>query len=349
MKTKNASVAQPQPTTKAHSKRRLKMEKTNVSPMGLREVDRVEVTSLVDNSIDFLSTPSHKQVHTFWQWTKPHLEQNQRTQLPLAEHGFSMLVRVFSGEESETFLFDAGGSAKVIVENSKIMSLNLNEVDFVVLSHGHYDHFGGLMSVVEAIGKPNLPLIVHEDMFKPRATASRGGTIREYPKFPTQTQLNSTQIIFTKQPTLTSNGHVCVTGEIPRKTPFEKGLTQHQTLVDGSWQPDPLIRDDRAIVMNVKGKGLVVLSGCAHAGIINTINYAKQISGVETVYAVMGGFHLAGKSFEAKIKSTVEELVKINPALIASSHCTGWRAMVAINQELPDAFVWNSVGNLYQL
>ena len=251
--------------------------------------------------------------------------------------------------KSESFLFDTGGSPRVIIDNSKSMGLDLNEVGFVVLSHGHYDHFGGLLSVVEAVGKTDLPLILHEDMFKARGTASRDGTIRKYPEFPTQTQLKSTQNVFTKKPFLTANGKVCVTGEIPRETSFEEGLMQHQAFTKGSWQPDPLIVDDRAIVMNVKDKGLVILSGCAHAGIINTINYAKQISGVETVYAVMGGFHLAGKSFEAKIKSTVEELVKINPALIAPSHCTGWRAMVAINQELPDAFVWNSVGNLYQL
>jgi 7,8-dihydropterin-6-yl-methyl-4-(beta-D-ribofuranosyl)aminobenzene 5'-phosphate synthase len=260
-----------------------------------------------------------------------------------------MLVRVFNEGKSESFLFDTGGSPRVIIDNSKIMGLNLCEVGLVVLSHGHYDHFGGLLSVIEVVGKANLPLIVHEDMFKPRGTSSRDGTIRKYPEFPTQTQLKSTQAIFTKQPFLTANGHVCVTGEIPRKTSFEQGLMQHQAFVNGSWQPDPLIVDDRAIVMNVKGKGLVILSGCAHAGITNTINYAMQISCVETVYAVMGGFHLAGKSFEAKIEPTITELKKINPALIVPSHCTGWRAILALSQALPDAFVWNSVGNLYQL
>jgi 7,8-dihydropterin-6-yl-methyl-4-(beta-D-ribofuranosyl)aminobenzene 5'-phosphate synthase len=325
------------------------MKATKASDLRLREVDKVEVISLVDNSVDFLSTVSHRQVESFWQWTRQRYGQKQHPQLPLAEHGFSMLIKTFKDEKSETFLFDTGGSPKVIVENSKIMGLNLNEVGFIVLSHGHYDHFGGLASVVEALGKENLPLIVHEDMFKARGTASRDGTIRRYPLFPTQAQLASTHAIFTKQPFLTANGHVCVTGEIPRKTLFEKGLMQHQSLVNGSWQPDPIILDDRAVAMNVKGKGLVVVSGCAHAGIINTIQYAKQISGVEQVYAVIGGFHLAGKSFEEKIEPTIKELTKINPELIVPSHCTGWRAMFAMSQALPNAFIWNSVGNLYQL
>jgi len=317
-----------------------------ITCLELREVDKVDVISLVDNSIDFLSTNSHKQVQSFWQWTKP---RHEYSEMPVAEHGFSMLVRVFNEGRSESFLFDTGGSPKVIIDNSKIMGLDLSEVGFVVLSHGHYDHFGGLLSVVEAVGKTDLPLIVHENMFKARGTASRDGTIRKYPDFPAQTRLKSTQLIFTKKPFLTANGQVCVTGEIPRGTSFENGLMQHQTFVNGSWQPDPLIVDDRAIVMNVKHKGLIILSGCAHAGIINTVNYAKQVTGIKTVYAVMGGFHLAGRGFEAKIAPTLTELARINPALIVPSHCTGWRAIVAIHREFPDAFIWNSVGNLYQL
>jgi 7,8-dihydropterin-6-yl-methyl-4-(beta-D-ribofuranosyl)aminobenzene 5'-phosphate synthase len=312
----------------------------------LREIDKVEVISLVDNSIDFLSTVRRREVQSYWQWIKA---RTGHSELPIAEHGFSMLVRVFNKGKSKSLLFDTGGSPRVIIDNSKIMGLDLSEVEFVVLSHGHYDHFGGLLPIVQAIGKKELPLILHEDMFRARGTASRDGTIRKYPDFPLQTQLKSTQVILTKQPFLVANEQVCVTGEIPRKTPFERGLTQHQTLVNGVWQPDPLIRDERAIVMNVKGKGLVVLSGCAHAGIINTLNYAKQIIGVEEVYAVMGGFHLAGKSFEDKITPTLTELVKMNPILIVPSHCTGWRAMLAISQALPEAFVWNSVGNLFQL
>lgn len=322
------------------------LQKNDRSPLGLQEVEKIEVISLVDNSIDFLSTPRHRRVQSFWQWVKPRQEPSE---LPVAEHGFSMLVRVFKEEKSESFLFDTGGSPSVIIENSKRMNLDLRDVGFVVLSHGHYDHFGGLLSVTKATEKTGLPIFVHKDMFRVRGTASRDGTIRKYPDFPTQAQLKPAHTVFIKEAFLTANGKVCVTGEIPRATSFEKGLIQHQAFINGSWQPDPLIVDDRAVVMNVKGKGLVVLSGCAHAGIINTLNYAKKIGGVDKVYAVLGGFHLAGKSFEAKIKSTIEELVKINPALIVPSHCTGWRAMFAIDQALPDAFAWNSVGNLYQL
>jgi 7,8-dihydropterin-6-yl-methyl-4-(beta-D-ribofuranosyl)aminobenzene 5'-phosphate synthase len=320
-------------------------------PVKIKEIDGLEIVSLVDNSVDFLSTVAYKQVKPFGQWAKERHCQEwliTHTQFPLAEHGFSMLLRVFNEEKSECVLFDTGGSPEAVVENAKRMGINLSEVGYVVLSHGHYDHFGGLRSVVKAIGKTSLPIIIHEDMFRTRGTAYSDGTIRKYTNFPTETEINLAHVIRTKQPSLVADGMVCVTGEIPRKTSFERGLDRHMFYDDNSWQPDPLILDDRAIVVKVKGKGLVIISGCAHAGIINTISYAQHITGVENVYAIFGGFHLAGKAFEERIAPSIKGIVRINPKLIVPSHCTGWRAMCAIAQALPEAFVWNSVGNLYE-
>jgi 7,8-dihydropterin-6-yl-methyl-4-(beta-D-ribofuranosyl)aminobenzene 5'-phosphate synthase len=313
-------------------------------------VDGLEVFSLVDNSVDFLSTIDRKEVQFFRQWIKKrHGQEWTRThpQLPFAEHGFSMLIRVLCGRKTVKILFDTGVSADGVIENAKRMSLDLSEVECVVLSHGHYDHFGGLVSALKTINKANLPLIVHEDMFKTRGTANTDGTIRTYPEFPTREQLGSAQLINTKQPYLIGDGTILVTGEIPRETSFETGILQHRALIDGIWRSDPLILDDRAVVFNVKGKGLVVISGCAHSGIINTIHYAQRISGVKNVYAVLGGFHLSGKENERGIEQTVKELKQINPKRIIPSHCTGWRGTLAIANSLPNAFVCNSVGNRY--
>jgi 7,8-dihydropterin-6-yl-methyl-4-(beta-D-ribofuranosyl)aminobenzene 5'-phosphate synthase len=327
-------------------------EKPNNEEFKVREAAAAEIISLVDNSVDFLSTIGNEQVQSFRQWTRARYGQEwarTHTQLPLAEHGFSMLIRVFSEGKSNSILFDTGGSPEVIVENAKRMGISLSEVEGIVLSHGHYDHFGGLLSTVKAVNKVDLPVIVHEDMFGTRGTARSNGTIRKYPEFPTEAQLSPARIVRTKKSSLIANDMICVTGEIPRKTSFETGYTPHRIFLDGSWKSDPLILDERAIAINIRGKGLVVLSGCAHAGIINTISYAQQITGTEKVHAVMGGFHLAGKEFENRIQPTIEELRRINPKLIASSHCTGWRAMCAIAKTFPKAFVWNSVGNLYRL
>jgi 7,8-dihydropterin-6-yl-methyl-4-(beta-D-ribofuranosyl)aminobenzene 5'-phosphate synthase len=260
-----------------------------------------------------------------------------------------MLIRVLRDGKTVGVLFDTGISSDGVVENVKRMGLELSEVEYIVLSHGHYDHFGGLVSALKTISKANLPLIVHKDMFRTRGTANSDGTVRIYPEFPTKEQLSSAQLISTKQPHLIANDTILVTGEIPRETSFEKGFLQHRALINGTWQPDPLILDDRAVVFNVTGKGLVIISGCAHAGIINTIVYAQRITGVPRVYAVMGGFHLAGKENESRIEQTVKELKQVNPKLVVPSHCTGWRAMCAIASALPDAFVWNSVGNFYQV
>jgi len=318
----------------------------------IKETTAAEIISLVDNSVDFLSTTRHKLVKPFGQWTKEQHGQewiNIHRPFPLAEHGFAMLVRVFDEEKKYTILFDTASGPETVVENAKRMGINLNEVECVVLSHGHYDHFGGLQSAIRAVGKVGLPIIVHEDMFNSRGTALPNGTVRKYTEFPSETELNPARVIATKEPFLIFNNIVCITGEISRKTSYETGYLRHRKFVNGSWQPDSLIMDDRAIVINVKGKGLVIISGCAHAGIINTITYAQQITGTDKVYAVIGGFHLAGKEPEERIESTIKELTQINPSLVVPSHCTGWRAITAIARALPDAFVWNSVGNLYQL
>jgi 7,8-dihydropterin-6-yl-methyl-4-(beta-D-ribofuranosyl)aminobenzene 5'-phosphate synthase len=326
-------------------------EKSTNLEFRVKEVDAVEIISLVDNSVDFLSTLDKRQVQSFRRWTRERYGQKwvrSHTRLPCAEHGFSMLIRVFREGKASCVLFDTGGSSEGIVENAERMGISLSEVECIVLSHGHYDHFGGLISAVKAVNKAALPIIVHEDMFETRGSANSKGAVRKYPEFPTEAELSPARIVSTKQPSLAAGGMVCVTGEIPRKTSFETGYTQHKAFVNGSWQPDPWIRDERAIAINIKGKGLVVLSGCAHAGIINTISYAQQITGTEKVYAVMGGFHLAGKEFENRIQPTIEELQRINPELIVPSHCTGWRAMCTIAKTLPEAFVWNSVGNIYR-
>ena len=318
----------------------------------IKEADGLEIFSLVDNSVDFISTINRKEAQSFRQWTKKrHGKEWIKThsQLPFAEHGLSMLIRVLQGRKTVNILFDTGISSDGVVENAKRMGLDLSEVEYIVLSHGHYDHIGGLVSALKAIQKTNLPLIVHEDMFKTRGSENSDGSVRTYPKCLDKEQLSSTRLICTKQPHFIADDMVLVTGEIPRETSFEKGYLRHKALVNGSWQPDPLILDDRAIVFSVKGKGLIVISGCAHAGIINTIIYAQHISGVRDIYAVIGGFHLAGKENENRIEPTVKELKCLSPKLIVPSHCTGWRGMLAIAKVLPKVLVWNSVGNLYSI
>jgi len=310
--------------------------------LNLKEVEGVEIISLMDNSLDILSTIHRGEVKNVREWTKKYFH------LPIAEHGFSMFIRVFSEGRVHSILFDTGCSPDGVVTNAKRMGICLSEIECIVLSHGHYDHFGGLPSIVKAVGKGDLPIIVHEDMFKKRGVANPDGTIREYPAFPREEEVKPAKYIKTKQPHLIADNLILVTGEIPRVTSFEKGYPSHRAFIDGVWQPDPWIWDDRALVINVKNKGLIVISGCAHAGIINTVLYAQKLTGIKTIYAIIGGFHLAGKEYEPRIDPTVKELKKLKPNLVVPSHCTGWRGSYAIAEAMPEAFVWNSVGNFYK-
>ena len=318
----------------------------------IKEVDDLEVISLLDNSADFLSTPERKEVQHFREWTRKRYGgewTNTHSKLPFAEHGFSMLIRTLRAGKSTSILFDTGSSSNGVIENARRMDIDLKEVETLILSHGHYDHSGGLLSSLNAIGRVGLSIIVHEDMFKTRGVANPDGTIRMFPEFATKKELSAAKLIVAKQPYLVADDRVLITGEIPRETSFEKGYLQHRALVNGLWQPDPLILDDRAIIINVKGKGLVVISGCAHAGIINTLNYAKRITGIAETYAVIGGFHLAGKEAETRIPQSIEEIQSINPTIIVAAHCTGWRAKCAIANTMPKKLIWNNVGNLYKL
>ena len=132
-------------------------------------------------------------------------------------------------------------------------------------------------------------------------------------------------------------------GEITKQTDFEKGWPIVHCQKDGKEVWDG-IEDDTSIVMNLKDKGLVIISGCAHAGIVNTVRYAMAVTGIDKVHAIMGGFHLAGPFFEPIIDRTTEELKKINPAFIIPTHCTGRKAIMAMEKQMPDQFILNMAG-----
>jgi 7,8-dihydropterin-6-yl-methyl-4-(beta-D-ribofuranosyl)aminobenzene 5'-phosphate synthase len=311
------------------------------SRIALKEVDSAEIISLMDNTVDLGSTIQKKEVSNVREWT------NHPFRLPFAEHGFSLLIKTISKGIRHTILFDTGMSPEGVVINSRRMGVGLADVEGIVLSHGHYDHFGGLAKVSKVIGKEDLPIIVHDDMFKTRGMIDAQGSIREFPRFPSESRIAPARYIRRKHSTVLCDETILVSGEIPRKTDFEEGFKRHYAFSGGKWFPDPWIWDDQAVIINIKHKGLVVVAGCAHAGIVNTTLFAQQITGVSKVYSIMGGFHLAGKNCETRINQTVEMLQELNPEIIVPMHCTGWRGKHAISEEMPHAFVSNSVGNRY--
>jgi 7,8-dihydropterin-6-yl-methyl-4-(beta-D-ribofuranosyl)aminobenzene 5'-phosphate synthase len=123
----------------------------------------------------------------------------------------------------------------------------------------------------------------------------------------------------------------------------------HQAMRGDEWQPDPLVLDDQAAILHVRGKGLVVLTGCGHAGIVNIVRYARKLTGVNEVYAVIGGFHLNGPHFGPIIPAVCDSLAELGPAVIVPAHCTGWKAVHKLAARFPDSFIQNSVGTRFVL
>jgi 7,8-dihydropterin-6-yl-methyl-4-(beta-D-ribofuranosyl)aminobenzene 5'-phosphate synthase len=153
-------------------------------------------------------------------------------------------------------------------------------------------------------------------------------------------------ILLRSSPSLLAAGHLLVTGEVERTTSFEKGFPGMEARVGEQWSPDP-IRDDQALVINIEDKGLVVISGCAHAGIINTVDYARKITDVDHVHAVLGGFHLTGPLFAPVIQPTIDEMTRIDPDYVVPMHCTGWNAINRFMAALPGKCILNTAGTTY--
>jgi 7,8-dihydropterin-6-yl-methyl-4-(beta-D-ribofuranosyl)aminobenzene 5'-phosphate synthase len=324
----------------------------------LKPVERVEVLTVIDNVADALLTNTDvakrlgiagRDMERLPQIEAPLLETGQAADVPVAEHGLSFLVSVTVGDVRSTVLFDTGSTVDGLTHNLRVLEVDPAEVEAIVLSHGHFDHTMGLNGLANNL-RPLPPLVVHPDFWLRRRIALPG---REPYELPTTSEEKvraaGFPVIERREPSLLLDGGLLVTGEIERTTEFEQGLAVQQAFRDGEWQPDPLIYDDEALVANVRGRGLVVVTGCGHAGVINTLRYARKLTGVERVYAVIGGFHLATPAFEAIIWPTVEALAELGPQVMVPAHCTGWRATHALAAAFPDAFIPASVGTTYIL
>ena len=155
-------------------------------------------------------------------------------------------------------------------------------------------------------------------------------------------------VIEERGPTLLIDDAVLVTGEVERTTDFERGFPLQYWRSPSGWEPDFAVEDDQAVIVNLRGRGLVVLSGCSHAGIVNILRFAQKVTGVERILAVIGGFHLTGPLFEPLIDRTIEELTAIGPEVMVPGHCTGWKAIHALARQMPAAYIQTSVGTTFE-
>ena len=318
------------------------------------ETSDVAVTVLVDNRADLLVKPTDG--------VKYFMDRPL-----LAEHGFAALIHLKNADIR--ILWDAGITRISLLENMRRMKIDPSAVDKIVLSHGHPDHTGAMTDVLKAMdlsAKPKewrteatieemqswaagrcVPLIAHPAAFRERWGQRKDGT-KHGPMPPpprAEWEAAGAQVILTEEPFQLGPG-CWTTGQVPRRS-FEKieGASSRLFRAGDVFAPDA-IDDDQAIIVNVKDRGLVIVSGCAHSGIVNTVNYAREISGVDRVWGIVGGFHLAPASGE-EIDRTIDEIKGHSPRLIAPTHCTGFKAMTRFAAEMPEAFVEGVVGATY--
>jgi 7,8-dihydropterin-6-yl-methyl-4-(beta-D-ribofuranosyl)aminobenzene 5'-phosphate synthase len=315
----------------------------------LRQCDSVEIVSLVDNISDLITLSGDE----FMRYS-PVKGQEMGTHL-LAEHGFSVVVKVTRGDENHTIVMDGGlkavlpdGSVHTTASfNLRAMSMSLDDIEGIFISHGHFDHTGGIADIIRYCGKKNLPVWIHPDVLSQRWLCFADKKIKIPALVQQEIEEAGGLIVKSTQPEFLVQGLILTSGEIERKTDFEKGYPCNFKETDGELKPDPEIVDDQCLIMNLKNKGLVIITGCAHAGVINSVLHARKITGVKQIYAIMGGFHLEGAFFRPLIKRTVEELQKLKPHRVIPGHCTGYSAMNELQRVMPEAYIHNVVGTRY--
>ncbi len=306
----------------------------------LREVEKAEILTLQDNFIEITAMDNSVIVSR----ARFLLDGEIKTSIR-AEHGFSAIVRTTTAGRTRTLLFDFGFSEDGAAANAKAMGVDMGKVEALALSHGHSDHFGGFKKLVKMIGREGIELVLHPAAFKQERYLKFGHDFKaRFPKW-TKNEIEKTgaRLRETKVPLPLLDGDVLYLGEIHRQTEFEKGMPNAFFMDKGieTWDP---IEEDTGIAINLKGRGLVVLTGCAHSGIVNTVNYARTVTGVNPVHVIMGGFHLAGPAFEPIVGKTIEALKKINPTYIVPTHCTGRKSVMEIEKAMPAQFILNMAG-----
>ncbi|MBU2548495.1 MAG: MBL fold metallo-hydrolase [Proteobacteria bacterium] len=309
-----------------------------MAQVGLGEADRVEITVLVDNYTDLFLLEDQGPM--------------RRSRLgagraPLAEHGLAVLARVRCGSDEHTIMLDAGLSSKALLHNIEAGKLDPAEIETLVLSHGHLDHFGGLTGLLKTV-PAGMQVVCHPDAFLRRRLNPGGrNPLREMPALdPDRLASAGADVRPVEGASLWCGDLALALGRVERITDFETGFAWAEAYIDGGWTRDPF-NDDQGLAFRVKDRGLVVLGGCSHAGIVNTVHYARKVSGTDRVCAVLGGFHLTGPIFEPIIEPTIQEMKKIDPEYIIPMHCTGWKAINRFEQAMPDRFLLNSVGTRY--
>ena len=255
----------------------------------------------------------------------------------LGQHGISFLITAERDGVVKNILVDVAQNPDALIENIDKMQIDLSCIDAVVLTHCHYDHTQGLGKVLKEIGKKDLPIIAHPDIF--RLNFITDPYLRHVGVMDGDKKVDieaSGGTLYLTRDTLEITPGLFTTGEVERVTDFEEVGINLFTIENGELRRD-LMLDDISIVANIRGKGLVIVTGCSHAGIVNITRQAIKLTDTEKIHGIIGGFHLI-ESSESRIKKTAQALKEFNPDWIYAGHCTGFRAQVELYNTFKDRF-----------
>jgi 7,8-dihydropterin-6-yl-methyl-4-(beta-D-ribofuranosyl)aminobenzene 5'-phosphate synthase len=325
---------------------------------GIPTVDRLVLTNVVDNVYDIFARGGT--LDTISVQRAPFVRAGDTL---LAEHGLAYHLESLRGSERREILLDFALTENSLSHNYRALKVDPGRADGLILSHGHVDHYGALAPLVErgAI-KSGLTLYAGgEDTFCRRVVATPAGSMDMGQLDRLQLESRGLKVVLAKQPTVVA-GHAVTTGQIERLTDFEKPpaagrlvvgpmdsacAASHFGVTQVAAKPGELVFDnfqgEHATVYHVKDRGLVVITSCGHAGVINSVRQAQKVTGVQKVHAIVGGFHLAPAPDDI-VDKTVQGFKAIDPDYIIPEHCSGLNTIMAVHRELPKRLVMPSTG-----
>jgi len=306
----------------------------------LAEVDRVSVTTVVDNYIDTLRQDEKvaRRFSAFVARQMPDLR---------AEHGLAHWVEIARGAATTRIVFDFGSTAASMTHNFRALGLDAGGIDAIGLSHGHWDHWGGLGGFLQAYRRGmrrDLVFYAGADHFLPRWNQRGDDRVSMGRLYREEIERYDVRVALVTTPTLVADG-VLLSGEMHAREDFETIPANLKVERDGRLEPDPFI-GEQTLIANVRGRGLVVVTSCSHRGVIGICRNAARIAGISKIHAVVGGFHLSGLSDE-RVTRVVDAFRQLGVEYVVPQHCTGIEAIATLRQRLPGELVVSSVGSTF--
>jgi len=323
----------------------------------LRPVDAMEVLVLVDNVLDVLSTTPESVTSEIPNLRKAGAQELGGKCLCCGAWGLSLVITTEVDGERHSLLFDSGPEEYALERNARRLGFDWSTIDCAVISHGHFDHMGGMPKALQltssARGGERIPVHANPGMFHKRAVQDASdGSVFPLADVPDPDELSAAggEVVNADEARLVLDDTVYLSGEIPRVTDYEHGLPKQVRLDEqGEWVPDPLVLDERYLCVDVRDHGIIVFSACSHAGIVNVLTDAAEAFGTDNLYGLTGGLHLSGPAHEPLIAPTVRDIARFGLQRLVPGHCTGWRATHALIDAFGDAVIPEAVGQLHRL